>query len=179
MQRQGHAQTQQIFAAAGLAHHLAQPPQHMVQEAEVRALHTVLRQTLGVPLAATVAREAGHRTALYLLAHRIPQPVQRLLKAMPARWAARLLLAAITRHAWTFAGSGQFAAQLVPQGRGVQLRIAHNPLCLGLHSDSPACDFYAATFEHLFATLVHRQARVHESACEACGSPACCFDVSW
>ena len=56
------------------------------------------------------------RTGDYLLAHRIPKPVQALLKRLPAPLAARVLLAAITRHAWTFAGSGRFEAHR-PAGR--------------------------------------------------------------
>jgi replicative DNA helicase len=48
-----------------------------------------------------------------------------------------------------------------------------------LWADSPACDFYAATFERLFAVLVHARARVHEVACEACGDAECRFEIRW
>jgi hypothetical protein len=68
-------------------------------------------------VAAEVARSAGRRTADYLLAHRIPKPVQALLKALPARLAARVLLSAIARHAWTFAGSGVFSASTGARAR--------------------------------------------------------------
>jgi len=47
----------------------------------------------------------------------------------------------------------------------------------GLHTDTPACDFYGATFERLFPVLVHRNARVREVACAACGSDACRFEI--
>jgi divinyl protochlorophyllide a 8-vinyl-reductase len=119
------------------------------------------------------------RTADYLLAHRIPLPVQRVLKRLPAGLAARVLLAAISRHAWTFAGSGRFSAS--PAGRGrrpLVLEIRNNPLCRG-HAAVPACDFYAATFERLFQVLVHRDAQVVETACEACGDAACRFELRW
>jgi len=43
----------------------------------------------------------------------------------------------------------------------------------------PGCDFYAATFERLFRVLVHADARVVETACEACGAAECRFEVRW
>jgi divinyl protochlorophyllide a 8-vinyl-reductase len=172
----GPSATRQLFEAAGLAHYLQEPPESMVDEAEVRRLHEVMRRELGWPLARDVERDAGVRTARYLLAHRIPLVAQRLLKVLPASVAARMLLAAISRHAWTFAGSGEFSARV---GRPVVLTIRRNPMCVGLHGDAPACDFYAATFEGLFSALVHPRARVVETQCTAQGAPACVFEVRW
>jgi divinyl protochlorophyllide a 8-vinyl-reductase len=165
-----------IFESAGLAGYLLAPPQQMVDEAEVARLHAALRRALGGGLAGQVARDAGRRTADYLLAHRIPKPVQALLKRLPAPLAARVLLSAISRHAWTFAGSGAFTASA---GRPVKLQIRGNPMCRGLHSEAPACDFYAATFERLFRVLVHHASNVTETACEACGDDACRFEIRW
>jgi divinyl protochlorophyllide a 8-vinyl-reductase len=167
--------TQQLFERAGLATYLRQPPQQMVDEAEVTRLHRELRASLGAT-AAAVARNAGERTADYLLAHRIPKPAQALLKVLPAPLAARVLLSAITRHAWTFAGSGRFEARA---GRPVVLTLRDNPLCRGVTSDVPVCDFYAATFERLFRVLVHRETQVFEVACEARGDAACVFELRW
>jgi divinyl protochlorophyllide a 8-vinyl-reductase len=181
----GDAETRAVFEHARLADYLRSPPQDMVDEAEVTRLHLALRKALGGRLAGQVARSAGQRTADYLLAHRIPRPVQALLKRLPAPWAARLLLSAIRRHAWTFAGSGQFSADAGSgvlagrPGRPVVLTIRNNPLCKGLTSDAPACDFYAATFERLFRTLVHRDARAFEVACEARGDAECRFELRW
>jgi divinyl protochlorophyllide a 8-vinyl-reductase len=172
----GRGATRGVFAQAGLAHRLDAPPQEMVDEDEVRRLHTALREQLGPALAAQAACDAGRRTGDYLLAHRIPRPVQALLMRLPARWAVRVLLAAIRRHAWTFVGSGRFEARA---GTPVVLRIRGNPLCAGLHADTPACHFYAATFERLFAVLVHPHSRVREVACEACGDAACEFEIRW
>lgn len=172
----GAAGTQALFDAAGLAHYLREPPGSMVDEAEVRRLHEVLRRELGAPLARAVAREAGARTARYLLAHRIPALVQRLLRVLPAAVAARVLLRAIARHAWTFAGSGEFSARIGPP---VVLTIRRNPMCAGLHADAPACDFYTATFEGLFTSLVHPDARAIETDCMASGAPACEFELRW
>ena len=175
----GSAATAALFAAAGLAHHLATPPGSMVDEADVRELHATLRRELGPTLAREAARRAGARTAVYLLGHRIPWPVQALLRALPPRWAARVLLRAISRHAWTFAGSGRFIADAGRDGAPVVLEIRGNPMCAGQHADTPACDYYAATFEALFRALVHPRARVREVACEACGDDACRFEIRW
>lgn len=172
----GEAAARGLYERAGLAHYWAAPPEHMVDEAEVRCLHAELRQALGEDRARDVAAAAGRRTADYLLANRIPRAVQALLKRLPAGPASRVLLNAVTRHAWTFAGSGEFEARI---GHPVVLVIRRNPLCQGLQSNLPACDFYAATFERLFQVLVHRNARARETACEACGDPECRFEIRW
>jgi divinyl protochlorophyllide a 8-vinyl-reductase len=178
--RVGSAATWALFDSVGLVHHLRQPPQHMVDEEEVRRLHGALREQLGWDRAGAVARDAGLRTADYLLAHRIPRPVQAVLKKLPARLAARVLLAAISRHAWTFAGSGRFQAHApLRAGAPVVLRIQDNPLCRGVRAQAPACDYYAAVFQRLFQVLVHRASRVHEVACEACGDAECRFEIAW
>jgi divinyl protochlorophyllide a 8-vinyl-reductase len=168
--------TAELFALAGLSPYLAAPPQQMVDEAEARRLHIVLRSELGPRVAAEVSREAGVATAEYLLAHRIPKPVQALLRVLPAALACRLLLTAIRRHAWTFAGSGTFTAVA---GRPTLLTIRDNPLCRGQASEVPVCDYYAATFEHLFRQLVHRDTRCTELSCEARGDDACRFELRW
>lgn len=178
--RAGRPLAAEIFGRAGLSAYLREPPQAMVDETEVRRLHGALRETLGDAASRQVSREAGRHTADYLLARRIPRPVQALLQRLPARLAAQLLLMAIARHAWTFAGSGRFdaSAPLWP-GRPVLLTIRGNPLCRDLRTAAPACDYYAATFERLFGVLVHPASRVLEIACEACGDAECRFEIRW
>jgi divinyl protochlorophyllide a 8-vinyl-reductase len=165
-----------LFLRAGLADYLTHPPHHMVDEREVAALHRALREAFDGEHARRLSRSAGERTGAYLLAHRIPWPVQVLLRLLPPPLAARMLLSAIRRHAWTFAGSGRFSATA---GRPVRLTIAGNPLCRGEHAAEPVCAYYAASFERLFRALVHPQATVVETACEATGAPACQFLVRW
>lgn len=174
--RLGAATAARLYAAAGLAAYYADPPTVMVDEAEARRLHVQLRSALGERLAAEISREAGIATAGYLLAHRIPKPVQALLRVLPAALACRVLLQAITRHAWTFAGSGRFEAVA---GRPARLTIRDNPMCRGQASEHPVCDYYAATFEQLFRVLVHRGTQVTETHCEARGDDACRFELRW
>lgn len=165
-----------VFAAAGLPHRLADPPGRMVPEAEVTALHRAARALLGEAAAEAASREAGRLTARYLLAHRIPRPLQWVLQALPAGLAARVLLGAIGRHAWTFAGSGSF--RVLP-GRPLRLEIAHGPIARAAPADHPVCAYYAAAFETLLAALVSPRTHVVETACEAMGAPACVFELRW
>ena len=165
-----------VFGAAGLLHRLADPPGRMVPEAEVTALHRAARSLLGEAGSEAASREAGRLTARYLLAHRIPRPLQWILKLLPAGLSARVLIRAIGRHAWTFAGSGSFRA--LP-GRPMRLEIAHGPIARAAPADHPVCAYYAATFETLFAALVSPRTRVVETTCEAMGAPACVFELRW
>jgi divinyl protochlorophyllide a 8-vinyl-reductase len=165
-----------LFRAAGLEARLRAPPSRMVPEQDVTALHRALRSSLGEAQADDVARQAGRLTAAYLLAHRIPRPLQWLLRRLPARLAARILVAAIGRHAWTFAGSGRFR---VIGGWPLRLEIAGGPIARAMPSSTPVCGYYAATFETLFQALVSADTSVEEVSCEAMGSPSCLFELRW
>ena len=172
----GEEAARRVFAAARLEAHLAAPPADMVDEAEVTRLCRALRTVLDDDAARAVSTKAGQLTAAYLLAHRIPSAAQRVLRLLPARLASRALTRAISAHAWTFAGTGIFTAR---PGRPTIYEISHCPLCRGHHGDHAVCDFYAATFETLFKTLVHRDARAREIACQATGAAACRFEIDW
>lgn len=174
--RCGAGMTARVFAQAGLPHHLHSPPEAMVAEGDVVALHRAARALLPPEVFEAVARDAGERTARYLLAHRIPLAVQRLLRLLPPGLAARVLAGAIARHAWTFAGSGRFR---VDRGPPLAFVIADGPLGRGLQTATPACGYFAATFEGLFRELIHPEARVTETACQAAGAPACVFTATW
>jgi divinyl protochlorophyllide a 8-vinyl-reductase len=168
------ALTRQVCDRAGLAHYLDELPTAMVDEGEVTALHRALRDVLGIERARAIGRDAGRRTGDYLLANRIPPFAQRILRGLPAPLAGRLLLRAITRNAWTFAGSGRFTTA---PGRPNRLSIAGCRLCAGEESAEALCDFYGATFERLFQKLMTARARVSEVECQAQGHPACVFEV--
>lgn len=172
----GEAVTAELFRRAGLEKYLPAMPGQMVDEGEVITLHQLLRPALGAESARAVAREAGLRTGDYLLANRIPRPAQFILRLLPPALASRVLLRAIGGHAWTFAGSGRFSAESAGKAR---LSIAGCPLCRGTTAEHPVCDYYAATFERLYRTLVSRRATVVETECQAVGAPACVFDITW
>jgi divinyl protochlorophyllide a 8-vinyl-reductase len=172
----GEEATRRIFASAHLEPHLASLPTKMVPEADVGALQTALFAGLEESEAKKIAFEAGLRTGDYLLANRIPKPVQAILKVLPPALASRILLKAIKQNSWTFAGTGAFS---VKAGHPVIVSIASCPLCRGRHSDHSQCDYYAGTFQRLFQVLVSRNSAVREIDCEATGGSACAFEISW
>jgi divinyl protochlorophyllide a 8-vinyl-reductase len=165
-----------VFRAAAIEARLDAPPDRMVPEGEVIALHRALRTMQGEREAAAITRDAGRLTARYLLANRIPRPMQWLLRHLPAHAAARVLLGAVGRHAWTFAGSGCF--RVLP-GRPLRIEIAGGPIARAGPAAEPVCAYYAATFETLFRALVNPRTQVEEVACEATGAAACVFELRW
>lgn len=137
-----------------LLHGIALPPEDagMWPEAQCRAAHLAVWAGCGDRAPAILAA-AGQGTADYILAHRIPWPAQGLIRALPAPLGARLLTSAITRHAWTFAGSGRFS---VTFRRPLTFEITANPLAF----QGKPCPWHAAVFARLFQSLVWPAARV-------------------
>ncbi len=148
-----------IARYAGLSRYLLKTPSSMVAENEVVQLHKAVRQALPTTQADDVLREAGSRTALYILEHRIPKIVKSVLKRMPARIAGRALLHAIARHAWTFAGSGTFRFE---GGYPARIELADCPACFQVYGPGEECVYYTATMEGLFRALAHPNACVLE-----------------
>ena len=118
--------------------------------------------------AAAVARASGRATADYIVANRIPRTVRNVLAWLPRWMAARVLLASIRRHSWTFAGSGRVTATT---GRQLALTIAVNPIA------RPGCHWHVAVFERLFKVLISPDARVTHPCCCARGDTACRFEI--
>ncbi len=146
---EGRALRDQVLALAGAA--VPPPDAGMWPEAACRAVHLAVYH-LCADRAARIMAEAGTGTADYILAHRIPGPAQRLIRSVPAWVGARVLTAAIARHAWTFAGSGQFR---IAARAPLVLEIAANPL-----SPGGPCHWHAAVLQRLYRALVWPEARV-------------------
>ena len=160
-----------LLAAAGL---VAPPSSHgMMPEAPAAAFHQALRRQ-APERAARLAARAGRGTADYILMHRIPLAAQRVLRLLPGVLAAPILVRAISRNAWTFAGSGEFR---VVSTSPVVFQIADNPIVRGERADEPLCVWHAAVFTRLFAELVDPRAVAIETACCATGAHACRFEV--
>lgn len=159
----GEATAARIFQRAGLLAWLQVPPSEMANERAVAELHRVV--ALEAPEAAA---EAGRRTADYLLVNRIPGPAQTVMRLLPGPLAARLLLVAIARNAWTFAGSG---AVQVSGGARPRIAIADNPIA------TPGCPWHRAVFSRLFSELALPGAQVEELTCCARGDDACRFEI--
>ena len=147
---EGRAARDRLLGAAGVS----VPPADagMWPEAQCRAAHRAVWQGCGDRAAAILAA-AGQGTADYILAHRIPGPARTLIRALPAPLGARLLTAAIARHAWTFTGSGRFQ---VTVRCPLTFEIVENPLAF----QGKPCPWHAAVFARLFQALVWPEARV-------------------
>ncbi|WP_420014320.1 bacteriochlorophyll 4-vinyl reductase [Sulfitobacter sediminis] len=146
--------------------------QSMIPETSAARLHQQLRLEEPV-LAAGISARAGFETANYILAHRIPRAAQLLLKVLPEGPSAFLLAAAISKHAWTFVGSGDFRI-LDPWN----FEITGNPLILGERSEFCLCHWHTAVFERLYQFLVAPSCKCVETECGAQGPDhKCCFKL--
>lgn len=165
----GEEELRAVFETARLAAYLRSPPEEMVREEEVRRLFDALLNRLPAE-ADDLLWQAGQGTAVYVMANRIPAPVRGLLKALPAGPSARLLLKAIEKNAWTFAGSGRCRTR---PGRPAIIEIEANPLA------TPGCPWHRGVFAGLFENLVTPRVEVTHPACMAAGGRACRYEVDW
>jgi len=165
-------QSRAILVCGGAPDLAERLPSEMVDERDFYALAQMLVDQLGAEQAARILRRAGELTAGYLLRHRIPQPAQWVLRVLPMRQRFRLLLPAIARNAWTFAGSGSFSFDAGPTP---WVRIA-TPALLGPPTTTGAiCHFYKGTFGHLARSLISRRITVWEMECQSHGAAACVY----
>lgn len=166
----GSAGRERLLARAGLFN--LPDGSCMIPEGDAALLHQQLRRD-APDVAPRIATVAGLKTADYIMAHRIPQPAQAVLRLLPAPLAAKMLSRAIAKHAWTFAGSGVFS--VVDPWR---FEITANPIVRGERGSNCLCHWHAAVFTRLYRRLVARNAFCIETACCAQGAPACRFDFA-
>jgi divinyl protochlorophyllide a 8-vinyl-reductase len=86
----------------------------------------------------------------------------------------RLLLPAVARHAWTFAGSGDFT---FAAGRDPWVSIAVPRLRAAPDLATPVCAYYRATFQTLLRALVDPGITLADMACLAHGDAACIYHI--
>lgn len=162
-----------IFEAAGLGRYIGVVPTTMIDEREPVALFAAIQAALPPAEADRVLAEAGHRTGHYILEYRIPPIARQILPGLPPGLSSRLLVSAIARHAWTFAGSGRFEGRVSGWKRPVvTLVIAANPLA------TPACPWHGAVFHRLFASLCGDVASVRHSRCCGRGDVSCITEIA-
>ncbi|MBO6673498.1 MAG: bacteriochlorophyll 4-vinyl reductase [Rhizobiales bacterium] len=172
----GADETKRLAKRAGLGHHIATPPSAMVDERDVVALHQTIRASLSADQADGVFWKAGDRTADYILANRIPKLVQSALRALPAWAASAILLRAIAKNAWTFAGSGRFSFKA---GRPAILTLSDCPACFEVYPPGQPCLYYTATFQGLFRALVHPDAQITDQGSTSPGGRQRIFRLDW
>jgi divinyl protochlorophyllide a 8-vinyl-reductase len=157
-----------ILAAAGLPPHGA-GGEGLVDAALVRRLNAAIREPLSPDAGLAVMRLAGELTGDYILANRIPVRAMALLRRLPAPVSVNLLLKAIARHSWTFAGA---APVRVRHGwRSASVEIEDNPIAYG------PCVWHEAVFKRLLAGLAPKGLEIRETQCCRNGAPACRFEI--
>ncbi len=164
----------EVFALAGLERRLDAPPDAMVAETEVVALHRALNARLGSGQATATAADAGRLTGDYLLANRIPALAQRALRLLPWRLSVRALVRAIGAHAWTFAGTGRFGATF---GEPVTLIVSGGPLKAEIAVRETLAAYYAATFHRVLEGATGRALALEHMVDRDSGAPACLMRV--
>ena len=167
-QHEGRVTRDLVMELAGVA--VPPPDAGMLPETDCRAVHVAVRIVLG-NRAEDILRQSGLATAEYILRNRIPRPAQLLIRALPGYAGAWLLAAAISRHAWTFVGSGRFR---IAGHWPLVFEVTGNPLA-PTGGDHPACVWHVAVFERLFSRLVWPQVVVEETDCAAQGLASCRF----
>ncbi len=144
---------------------------NMIPQADALALHKALYE-LSPKEAERVSREGGARTAAYIVANRIPKVVKLLFRILPTALAGPLLARAIAKHAWTFAGSGDFS---VTSTNPLVFEIDANPLAFDKGEAPSGCHWHMAVFASLFSILLRRPYIAREPTCCGRGAKTCRF----
>lgn len=168
----GPAATFAVLAHADRLDLLDTLPSVLVSAHEFTTLVEAVYATLPQALAEDVLAESGARTAAYVIRNRIPAPVRGLLRLLPPALAIRVLLQAIARHTYTFAGAAEFSYRLRPTP---VLRLAGDP-ATGKHVACAVGPYYHGAFQAFMHDLVSPHAHVSASAA---ADGANLFTVRW
>jgi divinyl protochlorophyllide a 8-vinyl-reductase len=145
----------------------------LMAEEPAAALHQALRAE-HPRVAPIMTRQAGERTGDYIIRHRIPVAALRVMRTLPPWLSGHLLAKVIERHAWTFAGSGEFR---IVQRSPLIFELRDNPVVRGERAEAPICHWHAAVFERLFTHIVDENLRCVELQCCASGADSCLFEI--
>lgn len=163
----GKTEAEAILKRIGQGHWIGNLPTEMTEESKFHSLVTALAKEIGDNKTASILEESGRRTAAYLLRVRIPGLFQKVLKMLPAAPAFSLFLFAISKNAWTFAGSGEFSYS---GGKNPEIivRVTHptNPV---------VGNFYLGTFEALLEELVNPKTSIDPAIKKQNGSILCTY----
>jgi divinyl protochlorophyllide a 8-vinyl-reductase len=167
--RFGEEHARLIFKNAGHDRYLNNMPTAMVNEAEFHALVRAIWEEVGEHDTSEILKDAGQRTAAYLLKHRIPGLFQSLVKLLPKRMGMKLLFFAISKNAWTFAGSGTFSFKIRDL---IQIHVK-----VSFPSKPVVAYFYGGTFYGLLHTLIDPNVDVAISKCLKKDEIDCFYNV--
>jgi divinyl protochlorophyllide a 8-vinyl-reductase len=148
----GKTKTETILRKIGQGYLIGNLPKEMVEESKFHSLVIALQKELGDIPTATILKESGERTARYLLKVRIPAIFQKLVKLLPPRLAFKLFLFAISKNAWTFAGSGEFSYTM-NRPPEILVKVIYPSLPV-------VGNFYLGTFTALLQELVNPKTKI-------------------
>jgi divinyl protochlorophyllide a 8-vinyl-reductase len=161
----GRSEAEAILKRAGQGHWIGNLPSEMTEESKFHTLAGALLKEVGEQKTAAILEDSGRRTAAYLLKVRIPGFFQNILRPLPPGLAFRLLLFAISKNAWTFAGSGEFS---YTSGKKPEIKVK-----VTCPSQPVVGNFYLGTFETLLEKLVNQNTSIKASI-EKKGSAILC-----
>jgi divinyl protochlorophyllide a 8-vinyl-reductase len=148
----GKSQAEKMLSKIGQGYLVGNLPKEMVEEAKFHTLVGALQKEIGETATSRILQESGERTARYLLKVRIPGIFQKFVKLLPPRPAFQLFLFAISKNAWTFAGSGEFAYTMTrPPEISVKVTFPTQPV---------VGNFYLGTFTALLQELINPKTKI-------------------
>jgi divinyl protochlorophyllide a 8-vinyl-reductase len=161
----GKSETEKLLKKIGQGYLIGNLPSEMVEESKFHSLVIALHKEIGEQATAKILRESGESTAKYLLKVRIPGPFQAIVKLLPAGLAFKVFLFAISKNAWTFAGSGQFSYGSKPSPNiMVKVTFPSNPV---------VGNFYLGTFTALLRELVNPKTEIRPDIRKENGAIRC------
>lgn len=163
----GKTETEAILQRIGQGHWIGNLPKEMTEESKFHSLVTAIEKEIGERKTSSILEEAGRRTAAYLLRVRIPSFFQKILKPLPPWLAFKLFLFAISKNAWTFAGSGEFS-YTTGKAPEIKVKVTHP-------SKSVVGNFYLGTFEALLEELVNPNTRIKATIKQQKNSILCTY----
>lgn len=167
----GNPASSRVLRAAGITQ--LPTADRLCDEAPAAAVHQALRREFP-EVADQITRYAGERTGNWIIATRMPPVAATAMAHMPAWLASPVLCGLIDKHAWSFAGSGQFR---VVSRHPVIFELENNPVVRGESAEHVVCSWHSAVFERLFRALVNPQMICVETRCSACGDGVCRFEI--
>ncbi|MBX0328063.1 bacteriochlorophyll 4-vinyl reductase [Oscillochloris sp. ZM17-4] len=160
--------------AGDAAGYLSELPHAMIPESDFHDLVRLLVARMGGERAGEILYRSGERTADYVRANRIPAPIRTVLGLLPAPISLRLLLLAISKHAWTFVGSGVFRFGL---GRAPSVSIGRPDDQRAADISGALCRYYSGAFTQMLRRVVSQRIDLRETACQSHGGDACVYQI--
>ncbi len=161
----GKKKSEAMLRKIGQGYLIGNLPKEMVEEAKFHSLVIALQKEIGDTATSGILKVSGERTARYLLKVRIPGIFQQLVKLLPPRPAFRLFLFAISKNAWTFAGSGEFSYTM---NRPPEITVK-----VTFPSHQVVGNFYLGTFTALLQELVNPTTKIKADILKENGNIRC------